>query len=88
MDGQITRGEKARRAKEARAAADRAAESFLKSCVGKILPVLFETCDGDTWYGHSDTYILTGARGDSLRGLVKSVKITGIEGENLVGEIV
>ena len=88
MDGQLSHAVKATRAKEAGEAAERTRRAFLEASVGQILPVLFETEEGDVWQGHSDTYILTRARGENLRGLVKSVKITGVDGENLVGEIV
>jgi threonylcarbamoyladenosine tRNA methylthiotransferase MtaB len=60
----------------------------LKASVGQLLPVLFETQEDGMWFGHSDTYLLTSAEGEKLRGLVKSVKITGVSGENLVGKIV
>jgi len=88
MGGQLDRAVKARRAKEAAAAAERTRQAFLEGSVGQTLPVLFETAEDGWWYGHSDTYILTRARGENLRGFVKNVKITGLSGENLVGEIV
>ena len=88
MDGQIDRAVKAARAKEASAAAEATRQAFLKASVGQILPVLFETQEDGMWFGHSDTYLLTSAEGEKLRGLVKSVKITGVSGENLVGKIV
>jgi threonylcarbamoyladenosine tRNA methylthiotransferase MtaB len=88
MDGQIDRAVKARRAKEASAAAEKTRRAFLDASVGQTLPVLFETEESGMWSGHSDTYILTRAKGKNLRGLVKNVKITGVLGENLVGEIV
>jgi threonylcarbamoyladenosine tRNA methylthiotransferase MtaB len=88
MDGQLSRAEKARRAREAKAVSARTERAFMEESVGCVLPVLFETEEGGMWCGHSDTYLLTAAPGENLRGLVKSVKITGIDGENLVGEIV
>ena len=87
MDGQIDRSTKARRSREARAVAAEARRRCLESCVGKTLPVLFETKDGGRWQGHSDTYFLVEAEGEDLRGLVKNVKITCVSGEILVGEI-
>jgi threonylcarbamoyladenosine tRNA methylthiotransferase MtaB len=88
MDGQLSRADKARRAREAKAVSARTERAFMEESVGCVLPVLFETEEGGMWCGHSDTYLLTAAPGENLRGLVKSVKITGIDGENLVGEIV
>ena len=88
MEGQLDRAVKACRAKEASATAEKTRRAFLDASVGQTLPVLFETEENAVWSGHSDTYILTRARGEDLRGLVKNVKISGVLGENLVGEIV
>lgn len=88
MEGQLDRRTKARRAKEASAVSHDCGREFLTACIGKTLPVLFETEEDGLWCGHSDTYILVKAGGENLRGLVKNVKISGVEGENLVGLIV
>ena len=88
MDGQVERAVKAARAKEASAVAERTRKAFLEQSVGQTLPVLFETEENGVWSGHSDTYLMTTAPGSELRGLVKNVKISGVSGENLVGEIV
>lgn len=87
MDAQLDRKTKAKRSKEARAVAEETKRDYLRSCVGKTLPVLFETKCGDMWQGHSDTYVLVSSKGDDLRGTVKNVKISSISGETLVGEI-
>lgn len=87
MDCQLDRKTKATRSKEARAVAEETKQDYLRSCVGKTLPVLFETKCGDMWQGHSDTYVLVSAKGDDLRGTVKNVKITSVSGETLVGVI-
>lgn len=87
MDAQIDRKTKAKRSKEARAQAQIGKTAYLKSCIGKTLPVLFETRCGDMWQGHSDTYVLVAAKGDELRGTVKNVKITSVSDETLIGEI-
>lgn len=88
MDGQLDRATKAKRSKQARAAAKRTRLAYLESCIGKQLPVLFETEENGFWHGHSDTYILVKAKGSELRGTVKNVEITDVSGEMLVGNIV
>ena len=88
MDGQLDRATKARRAKQAAQVAGRTRRAYLESAVGKTLPVLFETEENGMWQGHSDTYVLVRAEGDNLRGTVKTVEITGISGEILVGKII
>lgn len=87
MDGQIDRKVKAKRSKEARAEAALSRDAYLAACVGKTLPVLFETKCGDGWQGHSDTYVLVTAKGEELRGEIRNVKITAVSGETLVGVI-
>ncbi len=88
MDGQLDRATKARRAKQAAQAAERTRRAYLESAVGKTLPVLFETQENGMWQGHSDTYVLVRAEGEDLRGTVKTVEITGVSGEILVGKII
>ena len=61
--------------------------TFLASCVGQTLPVLFETQDGEFFTGHSDTYVLVRARGEKLRGRTLNVLITGTDGGVLTGEL-
>ena len=88
MDGQLDRATKARRAKQAAQAAERTRRTYLESAVGKTLPVLFETQEDGMWQGHSDTYVLVRTEGEELRGTVKTVEITGVSGEILVGKII
>ena len=78
---------KARRAREAQAVCGEMRAAFLQDCVGRTLPVLFETEEDGRCTGHSDTYLLVAAPGEELRGLVKNVKITGVDGEKLVGTL-
>jgi len=75
-------------AKRAAQTAERTRRAYLESAVGKTLPVLFETQENGMWQGHSDTYVLVRAEGEKLRGTVKSVEITDVSGEILVGKII
>ena len=87
MPNQLDRATKARRSKDIRALAAKTHREYLEANAGKTLAVLFETEENGVWQGHSDTYIEVQAKGESLRGIVKNVKITGISGDKLVGEI-
>ena len=87
LPDQIDRATKARRARQAQAVCDRMRAAFLAQSVGQVLPVLFETEEDGLCTGHSDTYLPVSVPGTALRGLVKSVKITGVEGEKLVGTV-
>ena len=79
---------KSKRAHEADAVARKMHRSFMDESMGLILPVLFETEEDGMWVGHSDTYVLVKAKGEALRGQIRNVKITAVEGEKLMGEIV
>jgi threonylcarbamoyladenosine tRNA methylthiotransferase MtaB len=88
MPGQLTHAVKARRAAEAQAIAEKMKTAYRLGLVGRVLPVLFETEEGEMSSGHGDNYTPVSARGKHLRGVVKNVKITGVSGEMLVGDIV
>ena len=88
MEGQLTQGEKAARAKAAKAAAVQMRRRFLESCCGKVLSVLFETEQADMCVGHGENGAQVSVQDGQLRGLVKFVKIEQVQGEMLVGKIV
>jgi threonylcarbamoyladenosine tRNA methylthiotransferase MtaB len=86
MPEQCTNAVKARRAHEAQAAAERMHRAFLEESVGQTLPVLFETAEGGS-VGHSDTYLLVKVPEENLQGQLRQVRITGVDGDRLRGEI-
>ena len=88
MPDQCSRAVKEARAHEAKAAAVEMKQDFLRASVGQVLPVLFETGEGGYFTGHSDTYVLVKARGKALRGKTLDVRITGVDGGELSGEII
>ncbi len=88
MDGQLSRGEKARRAHEAQAVAAEMEAQFLQGCVGQTLPVLFEQTLPEGSRGHSDTYCLVSVPEEAPRGIVTNVKIQGVSGGMLVGKCI
>lgn len=88
LPGQLGRAEKARRAEAARALAARMKAAYLRGCVGKTLPVLFESEADGYCAGHGDNYCQVRVPGEHLRGLVGQVEIEGVSGEVLVGKTV
>ncbi|MGI5976849.1 MAG: tRNA (N(6)-L-threonylcarbamoyladenosine(37)-C(2))-methylthiotransferase MtaB [Candidatus Limivicinus sp.] len=86
MPGQCSRALKERRCREARAVCSEMRKEFLEKNVGGVLPVLFETRQGECFTGHSDNYLLVRMKGEKLRGKIIDVKITGLDGETLTGE--
>ena len=88
MPGQLTSAQKARRAAEAQAAADAMEDEFLSACIGKTLPVLFETDHEGKSVGHAPNYALVCVDGGQLHGIVQNVKIIGKIDKMLVGKVV
>ena len=78
---------KSRRAHEAQQVAEKMHADFLRSFVGKTLPVLFETPEDGFSVGHSDNYIKVKLRGDDLHGRLATVNITATDGDTLLGEL-
>ena len=88
MSGQLTRTVKESRAAQARAVADAMEKEYLVSCVGKSLPVIFET-EKDGWsYGHADNYCQVAIQGHGERGVVTNVKIISTSEQMLVGIVI
>ena len=88
MPMQLTQAVKSARAHEAGLIADELHQAFLQSSVGLTLPVLFEHEEGGRCSGHSDTYLTVSVPGEGLRGRILPVRITGVSGDELTGEIV
>ena len=57
--------------------------------IGKELEVLFEEQEGEYIKGHTTNYIMVYVKTDdkSIENAIKKVKITGIQGENLIGSL-
>ena len=87
MPGQCSNAVKAARAHEAQAVALAMHRAFLDRSVGRVLPVLFETVEEGCSVGHSDTYVLVKVPTPGLRGQTPPVRITGVEGDRLLGEL-
>ena len=85
MPLQLTAAVKSRRAAEAQAVADRMREAYLQENLGKELEVLFESGEGEGSAGHSGNYLMVRVPETGLAGQVKTVKITGVSGQELVG---
>ena len=85
---QIPKSVKEERARRGAAVAADMQQEYLNGCVGKIYPVLFEQPKGDRFSGHAPNYMEVLVDGEDLHNAVKNVRITGVDGETLLGEIV
>ena len=61
--------------------------AYLEGCVGQVYPVLFEQEKDGYYTGHAPNYCETGVRGEDLHNKVLNVKITGTDGDMLIGEL-
>lgn len=88
MPDQISNAVKEERSRRAQQVAREMQGQYLQSFVGQILPVLFEEEKEGFWRGHAPNYAEVFAPFlNGLHNIEKMVRITGVEGERLLGEI-
>ena len=83
MPDQLTKAVKEDRVRRAGEVISRLQRQYLEACVGKVLPVLFENVHS----GHAANYCEVTTQDAAKRGTVRNVRITGVEGEVLLGEL-
>ena len=86
---QVAKSVKEERAQRAARVAEALNRRYLDACVGKRYEVLFEQKDSaGRWTGHAPNYILVALESEEdLHNCVRSVRITGVEGEILLGAL-
>ena len=84
---QVPKAVKEERAHRAAAVAAELHQAYLADCVGAVYPVLFEQPKGGKYSGHAPNYMEVLAAGTDLHNQVRNVKITGTDGESLLGEL-
>ena len=87
LPDQLTQAVKSRRAHEAKAVSEETGKAFLEASVGRTLPVLFESPEGEGSIGHSDTYLYVRVPETGLRGQMREVRISGMEDGVLTGAL-
>ena len=87
MPDQCTAAVKEQRAARAAEAAERMKQAYLRGCVGQTYPVLFEQERNGLYVGHAPNYCQVGVRGVDLHNIVLNVKIAGVDGDMLIGEL-
>ena len=84
---QVPKAVKEERAHRAAEAAAELHRKYLADCVGAVYPVLFEQPRDGGYVGHAPNYMEVLAEGTDLHNQIRNVKITGTDGESLLGEI-
>ncbi len=82
LPDQLPKAEKEDRVRKANEVIRRLQEEYLTGCVGKTLPVLFES----PREGHADNYCVVVTERDFPRGTVQNIQITGTDGQRLLGK--
>ena len=87
MPGQHPNAIKEARSKAAIAVADGMSRAYREGLIGSVQEVLFEEPEGEYFTGHCPNYIKVYVTGESLHNEVKSVRLTGIYKDGLLGEL-
>lgn len=88
MDNQITKSEKAKRAKRAAAVAKRMENSYLENLCGTVHSVLFEEISDGLWRGHAPNYVNVYVKSsENIHNCVYDVKILSVFRDGVLGEI-
>ena len=87
MPGQHPNAVKEARSKAAIAVAEDMSHAYREGLIGSVQEVLFEEPEGEYFTGHCPNYIKVYVTGESLHNEVKSVRLTGIYKDGLLGEL-
>ena len=75
------------RARRGAAVAAEMRQAYLEGCVGQVYPVLFEQPRDGKFFGHAPNYMEVLVDGENLHNQVRSVRITGTDGQVLFGTV-
>ena len=88
LPGQHPNAVKEARSRRAIAIADQMTAAYRAAMIGSTAPVLFEEPSEDLFTGHAPNYVRVYAKGENLHNEVRSVRITGVHKDGVIGEIV
>ena len=88
MKDQVPKAIKKERCRRAASAAGEMKLSFLRSLVGTVQSVLFESEQDGVSLGHTRSYNLLAVNGDNLTNLIKKVMVTGVKNGHLFGDLI
>ena len=87
MPGQHNNATKEARSRAAIAVAEEMSKAYRESWVGRSLEVLFEEKDGQYYTGHAPNYIKVYAAGENLHNELRTVTVTGVYRDGVMGEL-
>ena len=84
---QVPKSVKEDRARRGAAVASEMRQAYLEGCVGQVYPVLIEQPRDGKFFGHAPNYMEVLVDGGNLHNQVRSVRITGTDGQVLFGTV-
>ena len=87
MPGQHDNATKESRSRAAIAVAEEMSRAYRKNRIGTTLEVLFEETDGEFFTGHAPNYVKVYARGEHLHNEIRTVTITDIYKDGVIGTL-
>ena len=87
MPGQHPNAVKEQRSREAIAVAEKMSQEYRSRLIGSTLQVLFEEPEGEYFTGHAPNYVKVYATGDNLHNQFRTVKVTDIYCDGVLGAI-
>ena len=87
MPGQHNNDTKEARSRAAIAVAEEMSKAYRERLVGTCHEVLFEETDGGYFTGHAPNYIKVYAEGENLHNEVRTVKVTEVYKDGIIGKI-
>jgi len=87
MPGQLNNAVKEERSRAAIAVAEEMSRSFRQDMVNTRQEVLFEEKNGAYYTGHTPNYVKVYAKGENLHNEVRTVEITDVYSDGLLGEL-
>ena len=87
LPGQHPNAVKEARSRAAIAVAEEMNLAYRQGLIGSVQQVLFEEAEGDYYTGHAPNYIKVYAKGEDLHNQIRSVTITALHQDGLLGHI-
>ena len=87
MPGQHNNATKDARSRAAIAVATEMSLAYRESLMGTTQAVLFEEPDGEFFTGHAPNYVKTYVKGENLHNEIRTVTITGLYKDGVIGQI-
>ena len=85
MPGQLGNAVKEERSRRAIAVARQMSESYRTELIGQRLTVLFEEPEGEYFTGHAPNYVKVYAHAEELHNQVRTVTVTGLHDDGVIG---